>query len=103
MQRSLLAILISVTGLVILIKINYNIASIWAMSGEKTRALFGMVEFGFLYKYSVAAFGLTAVILSVQAYRKKEEKKWLLAASILSCVALISTFIKIWKVFVWIQ
>ncbi len=103
MQRSLIAILVSLTGLLILLKINYNIAEIWAMSGEKTRALFSMVEFGFLYKYSVAAFGITALILSFQAYRRKEEKKWVLTSSALSCFAFVATFVKLWKVMVWLN
>lgn len=103
MQRSLIAILVSITGVIILLKINYNIANIWAMSGEKTRALFGMVEFGFLYKYSVAAFGITAIVLSYQAYRRKEEKKWVLISSALSCFAFGVTFVKLWKVFVWLH
>jgi uncharacterized membrane protein len=103
MQRSLIAIFVSLAGIMILLKINYNIAEIWAMSGEKTRALFSMVEFGFLYKYSVAAFGLTALVLSFQAYRKNEEKKWVLISSAFSCFAFVATFVKLWKIIVWLN
>ena len=100
MQRSLFAIFVSLTGILILLKINYNIAEIWSMSGEKTRALFSMVEFGFLYKYSVAAFGITALILTFQAYRRAEDKKWIIISSAAGCFALLSTFLKLWKLMV---
>lgn len=103
MQRSLISTLVSVTGILILLKINNNIAAIYAVSGEKTRALFSVVEFGFLYKYFFAAFGITAIVLTIQAYRKQENKKWLLTATCLSSFAFLATFIKLWKFMVWMH
>lgn len=102
MQRSLIAILLSTTGILILLKINSNIASIYAISGEKTRRMFGIVEWGFFYKYYVAAFGITAIILTVMAYRNNENKKCLLTAAFLSVFAFLATFTKLWKAMVWI-
>jgi hypothetical protein len=101
MQRSLLAILISSIGILILLKINSNIASIYAISGEKTRRMFGLIEWTFLYKYYVAAFGITGIILTVLAFRNEENKKWLFSAAVLSIFAFLATFMKLWKAMVW--
>lgn len=103
MQRSLIATLVSLTGIIILLKINDNIAAIYAASGEKTRALFSLVEFGFMYKYFVAAFGITAVVLTFQAYRNQENIKWLLPSAFLSLFSLLAPFIKLWKYMLWMH
>jgi hypothetical protein len=95
--------MVSLTGIMILLKINNNIAAIYAVSGEKTRALFSVVEFGFIYKYFFAAFGIIAVLLTIQAYRMQENKKWLITASFFSSFALFATFIKLWKFMVWMH
>lgn len=101
MQRSLIAIIVSSIGILILLKINCNIASIYAISGEKTRRMFGIIEWGFFYKYYVAAFGITAIILTILAFRNNENKRWLFAAAILSVFAFLATFTKLWKAMVW--
>lgn len=103
MQRSLIATIVSLAGIVILLKINNNIAAIYAVSGEKTRALFSIVEFGFLYKYYAAAFGITAIILSIDAIRKHENTKWLIIACLLSAFSFFATFVKLWKWMVWMH
>lgn len=100
MQRSLIAIILSLVGLIILVKINMNIAHIYEASSGKTRLLFGIVELGFLYKYYVGAFGLLAIILSIHARRKNEEKRWVRVAFIISIIAFAATFLKLWKLLV---
>lgn len=99
-QRSLIAILLSLTGLAMLLKINHNIALVYEMSGEKTRAVFGLVELGFLYKYYTGIFGLTAIVLSILALQNREKKLWVRTAMVFSIVAFVATFMKLWKVMV---
>lgn len=101
MQRSLIAILISLVGIVLLVKINLNIAQVHAASVSKPHALFWVIQFGFVYKYLAGAFGGIAIILTLLAYRSHEHKPWLVAAAIFSLVAFVATFVKLWKVLVW--
>jgi hypothetical protein len=99
-QRSLIAILLSLTGLAMLLKINHNIAHVYEVSGEKTRAVFSLVELGFLYKYYAGIFGLIAIVLSILALRNKEKKQWVRTAMLISIVAFVATFVKLWRVMV---
>ena len=99
-QRSLVAILLSLAGLTILIRINASIADVYEMSGEKTRAVFSLIELSFFYKYFAGVFGFLAIILSVLAHLKGEKKQWVTVAMVLSIAAFLVTFVKIWKVMV---
>jgi crotonobetainyl-CoA:carnitine CoA-transferase CaiB-like acyl-CoA transferase len=100
MQRSLVAILLSLTGIIILWRINMSIADVYDMSGEKTRAVFNLIELSFFYKYFAGVFGFLAIILSIMANQKGEKKQWVTMAMVFSVVAFLATFIKIWKVMV---
>jgi hypothetical protein len=97
MQRSLIAIVLSIVSISILLKINNMIAHIYEMSGQKTRSLFGIVELGFLYKYYTGILGLMAIILAITALKKSEEKSWVIAAFTISICAFLATFVKLWK------
>ena len=99
-QRSLVAILVSIIGITILVRINATIAHVYEMSGERTRAVFDLIELTFFYKYFAGVFGLLAFILSIIAHLKGEKRPWVTAALIFSIVALLATFLKIWKVMV---
>ena len=99
-HRSLVAILLSLLGITILIRINATIAHVYEMSGEKTRAVFSLIELSFFYKYYIGVFGLLAFIISIIAHLKGEKKDWVLTAVILSLTALLLTFLKVWKVLV---
>ena len=92
--------MVSLVGLAGLLKINYNIAHLYEMSGEKTREVFGLVELGFIYKYSIGVFGFLAIILSVMAFRSGEKKQWVNIAVVISVITFLATFVKIWKVMV---
>lgn len=99
-QRSLIAILLSITGFILLVKINLDIAHVYQMAHEKTRAVFGLLELSFVYKYFAGIFGLVAIILTVFAYLKKEKLQWVKTAAVFSVVAFLVTFLKIWKLMV---
>lgn len=99
-QRSLVAILLSITGLLILIKINIDIAHVYQMAHEKTRAVFGLLELSFFYRYFAGIFGFVALVLSNMAYWKKEKKPWVNMALALSMIAFIGSFLKLWKLMV---
>lgn len=99
-QRSLVAILLSLTGLILLGKINLDIAHVYQMSHEKTRAVFGLLELSFVYKYFAGIFGLVAIILTIFAYLKKEKKTWVKTAAVFSMMAFLVTFLKIWKLMI---
>ncbi len=99
-QRSIVSILLSLAGITILLKINSNIADVYEISGQKTRAMFSLVELGFLYKYYVGLFGLLAIVLSFIAHRKGEKKPWVTVAMVLSIAAFLATFIKLWRMMV---
>jgi heme A synthase len=99
-QRSLVAILLSITGLFILIKINLDIAHVYQMAHEKTRAVFGLLELSFFYRYFAGTFGFVALVLSALAYWKKEKRLWVTMAIGLSLLAFLGSFLKIWKLMV---
>jgi len=99
-QRSLISIMLSLTGIVILWKINMDIAHVYEMSGERTRAVFSLIELSFFYRYFAGIFGFLALVLSVMAYIKGEKKVWVRVALIASSFALLVTFVKIWKLMV---
>lgn len=101
MQRSLIAILVSIVGIIILLKINFNIAQMHAVGDGKAHALFWVVQFGFVYKYFAGAFGATAIFLTLLAYRNHENKRWLIASASFSIFAFAATFVKLWKVLIW--
>lgn len=102
MQRSLIAIIISIIGIILLLKINLNIAQVHAASGTKPHALFWVIQFGFVYKYLAGAFGGIAIILTLLAYRNHENKYWLVTAAAFSIFAFAITFLKLWKALAWI-
>lgn len=100
MQRSLVAIIISLIGIAILVRINFTIARIYCLAGGKTQGMFGLLELGFFYKYYIALFGIIAIALSIIALNKGEKRIWVIPALTTSSLALLLTFLKIWKLMV---
>lgn len=97
MQRSLVAIILSLAGIAILLRINFTIARLYKLAGGK---MFNLVELSFFYKYYLAIFGIVAITLSVIALNKGEKRNWALSALMTSSLTLILTFVKIWKLLV---
>lgn len=66
-----IAIIISITSIIITLAINFQIAREYLQADGKTKALFGLKEiFQFSYQYYVCILGVVALFFSLKANNK---------------------------------
>lgn len=95
---STLASLLSLCSIVSCIILNYDLAKLYIKASGKTKALFGIIELSRLdLKTWIFIAGLTALILSLVAIKRKENKKLYQFSFVISLIAMILVFIRIWK------
>ncbi|GAA4340115.1 hypothetical protein GCM10023184_37650 [Flaviaesturariibacter amylovorans] len=82
-----------------MIWINLQIAARYEAATGKTRALFGIVELTYGYKYFLAFAGLLATALGIVAYRRGEQRLGTFA-TVIALVALLMVFLRIWTLMV---
>jgi len=82
------------------IKININLYNDYIQSSGKTRALFGLFEFKYMYRYYLGTFTLIEFFLSVYFLRKKENMVIAFIATIISIIAGILLFFSVWRLFI---
>jgi hypothetical protein len=96
--KLLIAPLIFSTGsIVALLIINHDISLRYLSSDGKTRALFGLIEIQFSYKYYFLVFAISSFILAALAIRKKEIRWIATVAIVLSFSSIVLVFIRLWK------
>lgn len=94
MKFSITSIVLATICIVISIKINYDMSVEYHTVSGKTQALFGLTHLNRLY-YSL--IGMTALIISFFGMWKRESKKMLFIAFILSLLSIIITFVELWR------
>ena len=96
-----ISILLSIISIGITLFINNQIAKAYLKSHGKMRALFGLKELlQFAYQYYVAILGFIALIFVIPSIKGNNQKSKTLAAVLLSLLAIIVVFARIWRLFV---
>ncbi|MCH9661694.1 MAG: hypothetical protein K0U54_12390 [Bacteroidetes bacterium] len=66
----------------------------------KTKALFGLIELGYVHKYYFVLGGILGLALTLVAFRKKESKGWIWLAFIISILIIVLPILRVWHWFV---
>lgn len=90
------SLLASTTTLGAVLWINGQIAARYEAASGKTRALFGIIELTFAYKYFWALGALLALVLARAAARKGAARRSVAIALLLALMALASVFLRVW-------
>ena len=98
MKYSLSSILLSLIVICAAVWVNSSIAQDYLQSDGKTRALFGLIELFYTFKYYFLIGSMISGILLVLAYREKEKLQ--ISAVIFLSVSVLSVVLKVWKWFV---
>jgi len=96
-----LSFILSLTGIILTVIINYKISLAYNEASGKTRALFGMIgilRFG--YQYYVALLGILSILLTGIAFYKKEPKKPVIIALLAGLIATTLVFSNIWRIMI---
>ena len=95
-----LIILVSFICLIFSVKVNINIYQDYIQSTGKTRALFGLSELKFSYIYYLGILSLIGFIITANYLRKKENRLLVSIAMLISILAIIMSFFRIWRIFI---
>ena len=95
-----LIIFVSFICLIFSVKVNINTYQDYIHSTGKTRALFGLSELKFSYKYYFGIISLIGFIISANYLRKKENRLLVSIAMLISILATIISFFRIWRIFI---
>lgn len=100
MKYSLLSIALNFIVIWFSVRINVSIFKKYINADGKTKALFGVIEIQYTYKYYFLLITLVSVIFLFYAYKKNEQIVVKIASLLLFVLALLSIFINFWKWFV---
>jgi hypothetical protein len=103
MKKSVLSkisILLSLVCIIVIIKINHDIALVYISSDGKTQALFGLVEISFYYKYYFILLSLISLIFAITGFKKREKKLINRIAFLIGLLSLIFIFLEIWRLMI---
>jgi hypothetical protein len=81
---------------VAVLAINYNIANVYRSADGKTRALFGLIEWSFLYQYYLVIPLTIALVLGLVCYRSSGKKQALRAILLASSVGILLA-LRVWR------
>lgn len=93
-------IFVSFICLMFSVKMNINTYQDYIQSTGKTRALFRLSELKFSYKYYFGIISLIGFIVSTNYLRKKENRFLVSIAMLISILAMIISFFRIWRIFI---
>ncbi|KUJ50222.1 hypothetical protein [Chryseobacterium sp. JAH] len=99
MKYSLLSIVSNFIVIWFLVRINVSIFEKYINTDGKTKALFGLIELQYIYKYYFLSIILVSFIFLCYAYKKNEDIVVKIAALISLGLAILSIFINFWKWF----
>lgn len=94
-----LSLILSLVTIAAVAWINIQIAERYEAATGKTRALFGIIELTYGYKYYFIAGGLLAIIPGIIAARHGQRRFGLLAI-LLAVAAIVSVFFRLWTLLV---
>jgi hypothetical protein len=98
---SMISLVLSISTLLAIIWINWNIAEYYNSLGRKEQAWFGLTEaLNYSYKYFFLAPALIALILALVGRKRKEVAGASVTAIVLSLITVISVLVKLWKVMI---
>lgn len=104
MKKSVLSyvsFLLSIGCVIVIIKINNDIAIKYLLSDGKTKLLFGIIEaLNFHYKYYFILMSLTALAFSIFAFKRRENKIINRITFIMALLSLILIFSPIWRIMI---
>ncbi|TRZ41637.1 hypothetical protein [Robertkochia solimangrovi] len=94
---SIISIAASGASILMILKINVEIAQRYMLSDGKTQALFGLIELSeFIGKYYFLGLSILALILAIIGFRRKEGKCINGFALVAGIVSIILVFSRIW-------
>ena len=95
------SIVLSIISITITLLINIQIAKEYLRSDGKTRALFGIKELlQYGYQYYVLILGVCSLILAIMNLKGNIQTNKKAAVVLLSILAIIIVFVRIWRLFV---
>jgi hypothetical protein len=95
------SLLLSLVTFIGVIWTNLAIAARFNASTGKTRALFGIIESTYSYKYFFAIGGVLATLLGVIAARRRQRQRWLaVVAIVLGLSSLALVLVRMWTLMV---
>ena len=95
------SISLSIISIALSLLINIIIAKEYLRVDGKTRALFGIKElYQFGYQYYVVILGIISLIIAILSMKGNNQRSKLLTAILLSLIALITVFARMWRLFV---
>ena len=104
MKKSVLSkisILLSLVCIIVIIKINHNIALRYISSDGKTKLLFGIIEaLVFYYKYYFVLISLIALGFTIAAFYKREDLIIKRISLIIGLLSLALIFVPIWRIMI---
>lgn len=100
MKFSVISILLSLTTLFLSVKINLDILNDYLSTDGKSQALYGFIEFKYLYKYCFLIISLLSLSFLVFSFKTKESKSFKYSAVFILILGISSVFIEFWKWFV---
>ncbi len=96
---SYILLLISVICFFLAVKVNVDIHSDYIQSKGKTRALFGIIELKYTFKYYYGILAFICFFVLLILFRKKENRLIVLISMAISFVTIILSFFRVWKLF----
>lgn len=95
------SMIISTISIIATVIINLQIAKEYSRVGRKTQVWFGITEaLQFGYQYYIVVIGIVALLFSIISIKKKKEGPCPIIAVVISLLAIIVVFLKIWRLFV---
>ena len=96
---SIFSSLISIAVILILISINKTIALQYINADGKTKALFGIIELSYSFKYFFLLGPFISGYILFKAYKKREPKIHIIGSLVFLIISLLSIFISFWNFF----
>lgn len=87
---------ISLTCIFLIIKINIEIAEVYKNADEKTKALFGIIEWGYAYKFFYIIPLLYSLVIAGYSTKNGTTKASLFIIG-LALLSILLIFVNIWK------
>ncbi len=92
---SLISICLGIIGAFLTLLFHYKLGIEFSEADGKTQAFYGLKSFFTSYKFS--GFGLLGFLITLIAYRKKENLRLIIIAVLISLLSIILPFFDLWK------
>lgn len=100
MRFSIISIFLSFLTVIFAIKINLDILHDYLYVDGKTRALFGLTELKYFYKYYFLTIPVIALLFLIFAFKNQEFNIFKYSATFLVLISILSVFLNFWKWFI---